>query len=175
MGIKMSEYNNLNKGVSLAEVNKVLGHATPEETINIYKVTTKEKFLVFFAESIKDGKNESVFEIVNMITTIIGGKEIISLFHNDSNARITTNEKNIIQAISKQIDIPWYLQVENKKDNNLVFYCVHIAAWLYQQFSSMDKKTRAVEVVSFIDIIVNDLTTDEWETMLLNVLKENDK
>ena len=33
----MSEYNNLNKGVSLAEVSKVLGHAAAEETINIYQ------------------------------------------------------------------------------------------------------------------------------------------
>ena len=41
MGIKMSEYNNLNKGVTMAEVKRILGHASktvidniPQEEIN---------------------------------------------------------------------------------------------------------------------------------------------
>lgn len=80
MGIKMSEYNNLNKGVSLAEVNKVLGHAAPENTMNIYnQAAIIDKLTAANSRwniEIENGTLHAFFECVEIKTDECGNLQI---------------------------------------------------------------------------------------------------
>lgn len=119
----------------------------------------KDMAINLIVDSIEKGTNRSPNEIAGVITSCADGIKALSTIPINSNVRLTISETNTLQAIKKQIDLPWYLH----KENGLLYYvCVRLTTWLYQQFPTKDKHIRTVEVISALDTIINDISFDEW-------------